>query len=134
VASSRPASRVEVFDVVAPAGTAKAAPLEVPTPFMQGELVGVSIIIPDGHNGLTGIQLAVAHSQAIPFTRAAWIVGNDDEVSFDTIGYPNNGAWSAFVYNADIFQHIFHVRYEVADFAFMPAATLEAPLPTPLVV
>lgn len=125
-------SRVEVFDVAAPAGTAKAAPLEVPTNFQAGELVRVRIVIPDGHNGLTGIQLAVAHAQAIPYTAGAWIVGNDDDVAFEAIGYPNSGAWSAFVYNADIFQHVFHVRYEVADFAYISRTVVAPAVPTPL--
>jgi hypothetical protein len=134
MASSRPASRIEVFDVLAPAGTLQAAPLEVPTPFAQGELVGVTIIIPDGHNGLTGIQLAVAHAQALPYTRGAWIVGNDDQPAFDTVGYPNNGAWSALVYNVDAFPHTFHVRYEVADFAYLGGEPVADLLATPFVV
>jgi hypothetical protein len=134
MASSRPASRVEVFDVLVPAGTAKAAPLETPTPFAQGEVVGVTIIIPDGHNGLTGIQLAVAHAQALPYTRGAWIVGNDDEVAFDTVGYPNNGAWSVFAYNVDAFPHTFHVRYEVADFAYLRGVEPQELAATPVVV
>lgn len=134
MASSRPASRIEVFDVAVPAGTPKAAPIEVLTNFPQGEAVGVTIIIPDGHNGLTGIRLAIAHAQAIPATAGAWIVGNDDEIELDTIGYLNNGAWSAFAYNLDAFLHTFHVRFEVADFPLLAGVPLEAPIPTPVVV
>lgn len=134
MASSRPASRIEVFDVTVPAGTAKAAPIETNTNFPDGEVVGVTIIIPDGHNGLTGIRLAIGHAQAIPATAGAWIVGNDDEVELDTVGYLNNGAWSAIAYNLDAFPHTFHIRYEVADFPILGATVEAAPIPTPAVV
>lgn len=117
-----PASRVEVFDVVVPAGTLRSAPLETPTPWQQAELVGIEIFIPDGHSGLTGIRLALAHSQAIPHTAGAWIVGNDETLKWDTAGYPNSGAWSVIAYNEDNFTHTFYVRYLVADFAFTPQA------------
>ena len=134
MASSRPASRVEVFDVLVPAGTAKAAPIETNTNFGAGEVVGVTIVIPDGHNGLTGIRLAIGHGQAIPATAGAWIVGNDDEIELDTVGYINNGAWSAITYNLDAFPHTFHVRYEVADFPLLAPVPAEPAIPTPLAV
>lgn len=122
-----------MFDVTAPAGTPRTAPVEVMTSWLPGELVGVEIVVPDGHNGLTGIVLALAHSPVMPRTAGAFIIGNDDVVSFDTIGYPDSGAWSAFVYNTDIFDHTFHVRYEVADFAFLAAPDPAAPIAAPLI-
>lgn len=132
--SSRPASRVEVFDVLAPAGTAIASPLEVLTPFIQGDVVGIELVIPAGHNGLTGIRLAVAHAPVIPRTSGAWLIGNNESIELDTIGYPSTGAWSAFVYNRDQFDHTFHVRYLVADFVFTGNASDVLPEPTPVFV
>lgn len=125
---------MEVFDVTAPANTPKAAPLEVLTPWQQGELVGVQIVIPDGHSGLTGIFLAVAHSRVIPYTADAWIVGNDEVIDWDTAHYLNTGAWSAFVYNVDLIDHAFHLRYLVADLNLSVAAPAPAAIaPPPLV-
>jgi hypothetical protein len=134
MASSRPASRVETFDVVIPAGTPKAAPVIVDTLWTPGELVGIEIKIPDGHNGLTGFRSLLAGGQAIPATSGAWIVGNDDTIEWDTIGYPSSGAWSVQGYNLDIFDHAFHVRYLVSDFVHSLAADVPAPVPTPVIV
>lgn len=132
MAGAIPASRVEVFEVTAPAGTLPAVPVEVATGFTPGELVGLEIVIPDGHDGLTGIRLALAHAQAIPHTAGAWIIGNDETIEMDTAGYPNSGAWSAIVYNADAFDHTFHLRFYVADFALLGARLLSSPQTTPV--
>lgn len=134
MASLRPASRVEIFDVTAPAATPKAAPLEVATPWQQGDLVGVEIVIPAGHAGLTGLRLAAAHAQVLPYTAGAWIVGNDEKIEWELASYITTGAWSAFVYNSDVVDHTFHVRYRVADFALTGQRTEPAPLATPVIV
>lgn len=123
-----------MFDVVAPQSTPKAAPLEVLTPWTQGELVGIELVIPDGHAGLTGLRLAVAHAQVIPYTVGAWISGNDEKIEWDTAAYVQTGAWSVFVYNTDLIDHTFHLRYLVADFALTGSQSQPAPLPTPIIV
>lgn len=132
MANTQPASRVEAFDVTIPAGTTAANPLEVATAWSPGELVGVEIVIPDGHNGLTGMRLLLAHAQAIPHTIGAWLIGNDDTLEYNILGLPNTGAWSVLGYNTDIFDHMFHVRYLVADFNYLPAATIGTPPTTPV--
>lgn len=134
MAGALPASRIEVFDVVVPKATPKAAPLETLTPWNPGELVGIEVKIPDGHNGLTGFRLLLAHAQAIPYTAGAWITGNDDELDWQTVGYSNSGSWSVQAYNLDLFDHIFHVRYLVSDFPYNTTAVVEAPVATPLAV
>lgn len=134
MADSRAASRIEAFDVVAPAGTTKAAPLEVPTSFNPGELVRLEIIVPDGPNYLAGIRILLAHAPAIPATAGAWLVSNDEKLELETTGYPSSGAWSCLVYNTDIFQHVFRVRFHVADFAITQPLTFEAPIATPVIV
>lgn len=134
MASALPASRIEVFDVTVPKGTPKAAPIETQTPFPHGELVGIEVKIPDGHNGLTGFRLLLAGGPAIPATAGAWVSGNDDELDWNTIGYPNSGAWSLQAYNTDLFDHVFHVRYLVSDFVYNQGAAVPAAIATPLVV
>jgi hypothetical protein len=134
MASALPASRIEVFDVVVPKATPIAAPLITQTPWPHGELVGIEVKIPDGHNGLTGFRLLLAGGQAIPATAGAWITGNDDELDWNTVGYPNSGAWSVQAYNTDAFDHVFHVRYLVSDFRYNQPVTAEDPIPTPLAV
>lgn len=113
--------------MLVPAGTAKTAPLEVLTSWNQGELAGCEVFIPDGHNGLTGLRIAFAHQAVIPRTQDAWIIGNDEKIEWPLSGYGNSGAWSCFVYNTDIFDHTFHVRYLVADFASLGNAGAAGP-------
>lgn len=134
MADTRPASRIEAFDVVAPAGTPKAAPLEVMTSFNPADLVRLEIIIPDGPRYLAGLRVALAHAPIIPQTAGSWIVANDEKLEFETAGYPNSGAWSCFVYNTDIYPHTFRVRFHLADFALTGAVPDARPMPTPFVV
>lgn len=134
MADSRAASRIEAFDVVAPLGTPKAAPLEVMTSWNPGELVRLEIIIPDGPRYLAGLRVALAHSPVIPRTANSWLVANDEKLELETYGYPTSGAWSVFVYNTDIYDHTFRVRFHVADFDFTGPSAAQAPIATPVVV
>jgi hypothetical protein len=126
-----PASRVEVFDVIAPANTPKSAPIELPTIWAPGELVSVDVRIPDGASGLVGFQILYAHGQAIPNTPGAWIIGNDDLFTADVMGQLNGGQWGVNVYNTDRFPHSLHVRYHVADLSYIGAGLLPAPTTLP---
>lgn len=127
-----PASRVEVYDVLAPAGTPKATPLEVPTQWAAGELVSVDVRIPDGCAGLVGFQLLYAHAQAIPTTPGAWIIGNDEVFAADVTGHLNGGQWSVNVYNLDRFDHSLHVRYHVVDLSLLGGGLPLSPTTTPV--
>lgn len=124
-----PANRIESFDVVVPAGTAKLTPLETDTSWAPGNLIRVEVDVPDGHAGYTGFYLAVAHGRAIPLTDQAWIVANDHSFGWDMTGQLDSGAWSLFGYNTGLFSHTFHVRYFVLD-QYLVGDT--APTPSPL--
>lgn len=126
-----PASRIEAFDVTIPAGTQKAAPVEVVTSFNAAELIGAEIVIPNGHNFLTGLRLALAHSPVIPRTEGGWLVDNNAKLAYDLTGYGDTGAWSCFGYNLDIYPHTFHVRFLLLDFAFTRAPAAEPLISTP---
>lgn len=127
-----PATRVEVFECPLPAGTPKVAPVEIGTPFAAGELVRAELLFPDGCAGLVGVRLAVGHAQAVPITAGSWLVGNDETLGYDLAGQINNGAWSVVGYNLDIYQHVVHVRYLIADASSLPGASLQAPATLPL--
>lgn len=104
------ADRVEVFTIVVPASTTSASPYSQDLEMRAGELVGVELVIPDGHLGLTGIQLAIDGQAVIPATRGAYIVGNDDVIEWPLGGFPTGGQWQAVAYNTDVFAHTFYVR------------------------
>ena len=130
--ASVPASRIEVFDVLIPANTPSTAPQTTPTRFQQGELVGLELVFPDGCAGLVGIRVNVGGGQAIPATRGAWMIGNDETIRYDLAGQLDNGAWSITGYNSDAFDHTVHVRFLVADFPLVGGAGGSTPPTLPL--
>lgn len=127
-----PASRVEVFEVTVPAGTPKSAPVEVDASFPDGELSRAEILFPDGCAGLVGVRLALGGGQAIPTTRDAWLVGNDETLGYDLTGQPNNGAWSVVGYNLDVYPHTVHVRFLVTDFQYLGAGVQPTAVAPPI--
>jgi hypothetical protein len=129
------ARRVELETISCPENTPQATPVEVLTPFDPGIVVKVTIVIPDGHAGLTGITLAVAHQPIIPKNRRAvageawkYLEGNDEVIPFDLDGYPESGAWSAWLYNTDEVPHSWQIRFEVDEYAQPVAIATTSPL------
>lgn len=114
------ADRVELFDFTIAAGVARAAPVEVALGFDPGEVEEIELVIPDGHAGLTGIQLALAHQPIIPKTRGSFIRGNDEVIRWPMHNLPNSGAWSAFGFNTDSYDHGFTVRFLVNEIGRAP--------------
>lgn len=115
------AQRVLTRQVTVPAGTPSSAPVAVDLSFSQGSVTEVHIVIPDGHAGFTGIALAQANQQVIPEDTNSWIIGNNEPVYLPLSDYLNNGNWQAVMYNTDVYDHAFHLRFLVDDVA-APAA------------
>lgn len=131
---STPINTVESFTVVAPASTTKANPLEVLTAFRVATVTRIEIDVPDGHAGQTGIFLAVAHGRVLPRTAGSFLVANDSHLGWDVFEQPNSGAWSAFVYNTDLFDHSFYVRYSVVFLDADPNPSALTPTETAVLV
>lgn len=127
------AQRIEVFAVPVTAGTAKSSAVETDLSFVDGTVVGIEIIIPDGHCGLTGIALMQAHSQVIPKTLDTFITGNNEPIKWPVEGFLNNGSWSALCYNTDVYDHTFHLRFLVNENTLTGPGTLGFSQP-PLVI
>lgn len=96
-------------------GVLQAAPASTDISFNPGEVVGIEIQIPDGHAGLTGLQLASAHQPLIPNTAGAFIVANNDTIDWTVQGMPNTGNWQALCFNTDRFPHSFYIRFLVVE-------------------
>ena len=112
--------RVEVFDVTCPGSTPATAAIEVPFDYAPGIPRRATIIIPDGHAGLTGIALGYGHNAVIPRTTGKFISSNDEFITFDLTNYPAGPVWSAFVCNNDTISHVWEVMLELDE---IPAAT-----------
>lgn len=101
--------------LVVPAGTLQAAPASVDITVGEATLVEVRILIPVGHNGLTGIAVEMSHSRILPFGKSTdWIIGNDERLMFD-MDIDVSGKIQVVGYNLDQRTHSFyvltHIRY-----------------------
>lgn len=129
------ANRIESFDITVPAGTPKAAPVTTDVSFPDGKLQRVEIDVPDGHAGLTGIQLLGAKGQVIPYTTGAFLVANDHAFGWDLVGQLDSGSFQVRCFNTDIYPHGFSIRFSVLDFGYATSdATAAAEPPPPVLV
>lgn len=124
-------NRVEAAAVLVTASTAKAAAVTTDVSFQDGIVQWIELTVPDGHFGLTGIQILSANGQAIPYTFGEYIVADDYTKTFDLVGQIDTGSWQAKCYNTDIFDHTFYLRFGVLDFGYAPASQPIPPLSTP---
>lgn len=91
-----------------PAGTAISAAVSQAWPLEDNQLKEVTIEVPDGHCGLTGVRILQAQQQIVPFANSSYLVANgrtfaypfDDEIT--SSGLVIQG------FNTDIFTHTFY--------------------------
>ena len=121
--------RVEFFDITCPANTPPSAAVEVGFNYYPGVPRKVTIIIPDGHAGLTGIALGYGHQPVIPRTAGAFISSNDEHIPLDLTNYPAGPLWSAFVCNNDTQSHVWGVMLELDEIPAAPNLDNQTPLP-----
>lgn len=108
-------TRLEVSDVACPAQTAVAAPVQVPLTWQGGIVQGISIVIPDGHSGLTGIALGFGGNAVLPYKQPAFISGNDEVIP---LAYRDNNPgveWAVFLCNLDLQAHTWQVRFQLNE-------------------
>lgn len=121
--------RVNVANVTCPAGTPVGAPVETYfTQFPPGIPRKLTIVIPDGHAGLTGIALGYGHQPILPDNTGAYISGNDESIPFDLTNYSAGPLWSAFTCNLDLIDHSWQIRLEFDEIIQSEAAPLAQPL------
>lgn len=122
--------RTVATSLVVPAQTASASPLSQALALGQTQIVGVRIIIPRGHVGLTGLQILNGGTRILPWDDAtAWIVGDDEKVDFDLNTQAAN-TMTLRGYNTGQLQHTFYLRFEVDDNQYLrrPQSNLLVPL------
>lgn len=87
----------------------------------------VSVTIPDGHAGTTGIAVAFGHNAVIPANTGAFISGNDHTFPFDLTGYPDGVQWSVLLCNNDLEPHVWQVLFEGDNLPVAPGSKQPAP-------
>lgn len=121
--------RVEVQNVTCPASTAPGSPLETAIAHVVACIVvRVTIRIPTGHAGLTGIALGYGHNAVLPRGAGAYISGDDEVIVYDLTNYDPGPQWQAFTINTDTQSHSWQLRFEVDEIQ-TGQRTFATPLP-----
>lgn len=119
------ADDIRSFTVSVAAGTVEASPQVDALDLPQAVVERVDVIIPAGHGGETGIGLAIAGAQVIPFNEDEWITGDDVRLEFPLQNYPTTGQWSTFTWNTDDFDHTFYLTFLLSRASLFAATTGE---------
>lgn len=109
------AERVELFDVLIPAGTAIASPQITALPFNQGVVQRLEIIVPPGPSGLVGFRIRHSTQTIIPNTGNGWIIADNEQIKWDLERYPVGNKWSIQAYNTDVFEHTLYLRFFILE-------------------
>ncbi len=114
-----------------PAGTPVAAPVTVPVILEDAKLISLRIIIPDGHNALTGLRVTWAGTQVVPYGTGTWIIANSEIIDYDWDDEVTANGLALAGYNTDIFDHSFQLRFTVGDLNTRPPVAISSPLAGP---
>jgi hypothetical protein len=109
------ATRIEVFDVTIPAGTAQATPVTVSLPFDDGELERIEMRWPPGPAGLVGLRIRHSSQVVIPYSVNSWVVSDDEPIYWNVSGYPATDKWDVLGYNLGVYPHTIQIRLLVND-------------------
>lgn len=104
------AQRVEIRDVLIPAGTLKTSPLIVTLPWREGYPTFIEFMFPPGPSGLVGIQLRHSGRRLIPKDLGTYLIANDDTIRYELEGFPYNPNYTVQVYNEGAYDHTIQVR------------------------
>lgn len=99
------AERIEIIDVTVPALTPIATPVTIALDVPDGVWVRLDQRWPPGPSGLVGIRVAHSGQVIIPRKGTAFLVTDDESLSWDMAGYPTGNKWSVVAYNTDIYAH-----------------------------
>lgn len=101
------------FQVTIPAGTAQTTPFRQDTVIPVRTVNTVEIRVPPGPSGLMGFALTMGGVNVLPQQAGAYIVTDDESISWPLDGLPDTGAWQLTGYNTDVFDHTVYLRFLV---------------------
>jgi hypothetical protein len=104
---------IYVFEITVPPGVPSTAPQTFACAMPPRDIAAIDVKVPPGFNGKVGFQIAAAGQQQIPINVGAFVVTNDEEISWDWTNSVNSGAWQVLAYNIGTYPHTFEVRFRV---------------------
>lgn len=123
--------RLYQLTVSTPANTAIIAPQSTTWRLEDAKLISVTIIVPDGHAGLTGIRLLQAGQEIAPYSNNDWFVSNNEKIDISINEEMTATGLVVQTYNTDFFPHKFWLRALIQDLTASGAAVGAALTATP---
>jgi hypothetical protein len=117
-------SRVYGTVFTVPAGTPIAAPVSVAVALEDNTLDRVSVTVPDGHNGLTGLRITWGGTQVLPFAAGTWVTANGQVIDQELGQEITAGGLVLTGYNTGIYPHSFHVLWHISELAEAAGVTI----------
>jgi len=121
--------RVYQFQVTTPPSTEIATPLSTAWPLDDGSLISVNLIIPPGHNGLTGFRILMAEQEILPWGSSGWIIGNDRNVNYPVNTEISGTELAIQTYNTDIWQHTHYLEAVLDPLGAVSATSTTVQMP-----
>jgi hypothetical protein len=125
------AAQVVACDLTVQPGTPATAPLQATVPQAGGWISRIILVIPAGHNSLTGWALVLTGTVIVPYSGVGWIIGNDHMYEWQLDRYCNEGQLVVQGYNTGVFAHTFYflADWDPAEPALGVTASIEASTP-----
>lgn len=118
------AKRIYPLTVTVPAQTFYFAPQTTPFITEDNQLDSIELVIPPGHNGLTGVRVMKGDTQLIPWGSGTWIQGNDYSRVFPVDDYVPTGDISVVAFNSGNYPHSFYLRMTMEDYTPQTSSNL----------
>src|ERR1700675_3149174 len=112
------AQRVHRFDIVSPKGQPFPNTVTDRVDFAPGIVTAITVEIPRGHAGKTGMAIFYGNAQLIPFDGTAYIKGNGKTTRYEFDDpHPGGIGWFVEHFNGGKRDHPFRVAYELDEIA-----------------
>lgn len=120
-------SRVYTSQHLVPVGTLQAAPQIQTVTLDDLVLETVQVIIPDGHNGFTGIAITSQRLPVVPFAPGTFLVGNGEQPVFPYGRQVGANQLTVTTFNTDIYPHTFYLRWTLTEDTPAVSAVIVSP-------
>lgn len=127
-------SRYRTLAILVTAGTTIAAPNQILWQLEDNILTTLSILVPPGHNGTTGIRFLRSQQPVIPFAAGRYLIANGETVNIEYNEELTESQLLVQTYNTDIYDHTFYLRAVITDLPSIGprGSTVPAIVPTAL--
>lgn len=120
------AQRIEIEDIVIPAGVLRTAPQTFTLPWREGYPDFIEFRFPPGPSGTVGVQLFHSGRRMIPKRADTFLISDDEIVKWELEGYPYNSVYTVRAFNEGNYQHTIQLRMGLNEVSGQRLATTTA--------